>query len=336
METTDGALPNLAGSRFCPFGLETVKPAPKESDTNTLGVGARAAVPRGEEFGQMNRTLLGATLAAGSVLALVAGCGGNSVKTSSASASTTAASAGASASASSVSAAPAAILQAALTSSSSDKSVTFTGSFTSSSGTGRISGQEEFSPQYAVQMNLVSSQATVSEIWIGSTIYMKDPALTGALGGKTWVSFNLSSMGAAGSAMSSETSTLKNTNPASLIESMLVADNLADLGSQTVDGVQTTHYSGTINPATAYDGAAAKKYLTPAEIQQLQSAGSTAGASSEKIDIWLASDGLPVQIVIVDSTSAGSTTSTMQFSGWGQSVSISAPPASEVGSLPTG
>jgi len=283
---------------------------------------------------------MGATLAAGSVLALLAGCGAKTATTSSAATSTSNAGASAAASsggasASSAAAAPAAMLQAALTDSSSDKSVTFTGSFTSAQGTGQMSGQEQFAPQFAMSMNLTSPQATVSEIWIGSTIYMKDAALTGALGGKTWVSFNLTAMGALGSTMSAETGTLKNANPANLIEAMLVSDNLANLGSQTVDGVQTTHYSGTIDPATAYDSPLAKKYLTPAQILQLQSVDSAAGASTEKIDLWLASDGLPVQIVIVDTTSAGNTTSTMRFSDWGQSVSISAPPSDEVGTMPT-
>lgn len=283
---------------------------------------------------------MGAALAAGSVLALVAGCGAKSTSTSSAgtSASHAGASAAASSGGASGSGAPAAAvaLQAALTDSSSDKTVTFTGSFTSAQGNGQMSGQEQFAPQLAMSMSLTTSQTTIDEILIGSTIYMKDAELTGALGGKTWVSFDLANMGALGSAMSAETGTLKNANPADLIESMLVSDNLADLGPQTVDGVQTTHYSGTVNPATAYDNPQAKKYLTPAQIQQLQSLDSTAGASTEKLDLWLASDGLPVKIVMVDTTSAGSTTSTMQFSRWGQPVDISAPPAAEVGTMPTG
>lgn len=289
----------------------------------------------------MDRTLLGATLAAGSVLALVAGCGGNAATATSAGTSTsnTGASVAASsggASASSAPAAPAVALQAALADSSNDKTVTFTGSFTSAQGSGQMSGQEQFAPQLAMSMSLTTSQTTIDEVWIGSTIYMKDAALTGALGGKAWVSFDLANMGALGSAMSAETGTLKNANPANLIESMLVADNLADLGSQTVDGVQTTHYSGTVDPATAYDSPLAKKHLTPAQIQQLQSVDSESGSSTEKIDLWLASDGLPVKITIVDTTSAGSTTSTMQFSDWGQPVDISAPPAAEVGTMPTG
>lgn len=290
----------------------------------------------------MNRTSMGATLAAGSVLALVAGCGAKSANTSSAgtpsAGAATTASAAASSAAPSASSAPAAAvaLQAALTDSASDKTVTFKGSFSSAQSTGQLSGQEQFAPQFAISMSLTTPQGAIDEVWIGSTVYMKDAALTGALGGKTWVSFDLSDMGALGSTMSAETGTLKNANPANLIESMLVADNLADLGPQTVDGVQTTHYSGTINPATAYDNPEAKKYLTPTQIQQLQSAASTAGSSTEKIDLWLASDGLPVRIVIVDSTSAGTTTSSMDFSGWGQPVDISAPPAAEVGTMPTG
>ena len=287
----------------------------------------------------MNRTLLGAALAAGSVLALVAGCGGNTASPSSAGASTsdTGASVAASSGGASASSAPAAVaLQAALADSSSDKTVTFTGSYTTSLGTGQISGQEQFAPQFAMSMNLSSSQAIAGEIWIGSTIYLKDPALTEAVGGKTWVSFDLKSMGALGSTMSAETDMVKDMNPANQIASMLASDNLADLGPQTVDGVQTTHYSGTVDPATAYDSPLAKKYLTPAQIQQLRSVDSESGPSTEKIDLWLASDGLPVKIVIVDTTSAGSTTSTMQFTGWGQPVDISAPPAAEVGTMPTG
>jgi hypothetical protein len=272
---------------------------------------------------------------AAAAMILAAGCGGstNAASTGHTTGAGGTATAGSSASSGGGSQAPAAAIQAALTASTNgnDKTVTVSGSFTSASGTGQLSGQEEFSPDFGMSVNLTTAGSTISEVWINDTIYMKAPQFASELSaGKTWFSMDLSNLGAFGSSFSGEIDSLKNTDPSQMLASMLASDNLADVGQQTINGVQTTHYSGTIDPATAWESATAKQYLTPAQIQQLKDLDTAAGASSEKIDMWVAANGLPAQVAIVDTTAAGTTSGQYEFTDWGQPVNITAPPASEV------
>jgi hypothetical protein len=45
-------------------------------------------------------------------------------------------------------------------------------------------------------------------------------------------------------------------NRAQLLESLIASGDVTDAAQQTVDGVKTTHYTGTLDPATAYKIAA--------------------------------------------------------------------------------
>jgi hypothetical protein len=212
-----------------------------------------------------------------------------------------------------------------------DKTVTVTGTFSAPSASGQLSGQEEFVPDFGMLMNVTTGGTTISEVWVGGTIYLKDPQYAADLGsGKTWFSMDLSAMGPLGSVFSGEIDSVKDTDPAKLIEELLAADDLTNAGQQTVDGVKTTHYSGTVDPTTAYDSAAAKQHLTPAQLQQLEQLEDTIGATSEKIDLWIASDGLPVQVAISETTSSGVISTQDDFTDWGQPVNIAAPPADQV------
>jgi hypothetical protein len=58
------------------------------------------------------------------------------------------------------------------------------------------------------------------------------------------------------------------------------------------------------------------------------------GVTKETIDLWVASDSsLPVRVDVSSSTSAGAFKVDMHLSDWGKPVSISAPPADQVGDI---
>jgi hypothetical protein len=264
---------------------------------------------------------------AAAAMVLVAGCSG--------SASPSAGGTGAAGSTGSIGGSqnPVTALKAALTASTTgdDKTVTVTGTFSTPSASGQLSGQEEFAPDFGMLMNVTTGGTTISEIWVDNTIYLKDPQYASDLGsGKTWFSLDLSAMGPLGAVFSGAVDSVKDTDPAKLIEELLAADDLTSVGQQTVDGVKTTHYSGTVDPTTAYDSAAAKQNLTPAQIQQLEQLEDAIGGTSEKIDVWIASDGLPVRVAISETTSSGVISTQADFTAWGQPVNIAAPPASQV------
>jgi hypothetical protein len=231
---------------------------------------------------------------------------------------------------------PVVAIQAALTAATTGDDSTFTvnGTFTSPSGSGTLSGQEEFSPSFGLSMTETFDGASISEVWIGNTVYLKVPEFADLLShDRSWFAVDLSDTGPYGTLFASQISALKGMNPAQLLESLLASGDITDVGQQTINGVPTTHYTGTIDPATVYQGATAKQYLTPAQIQQLEELADIGGSSHEKIDAWIASNGLPVQVAITDTDSSGTSGTQDEFTKWGQPVDITAPPPSDVENL---
>jgi hypothetical protein len=126
---------------------------------------------------------------------------------------------------------------------------------------------------------------------------------------------------------------MKNSDPAEQMQPLLAAGDLKVVGTDTVNGEQATHYHGTVDPATALTGEAAAKNLTAAQVAQLKALFSGAGVKSDVMDVWIDSSGRLVKEQVVDTSAAGTTTVVMYLTGWGQPVTITPPPASQVGSL---
>lgn len=227
---------------------------------------------------------------------------------------------------------PAAFIKAALTKASGDKTVRINATMTTGGFSGTLSGQEQFQP-LALSMTMNMSSMDISEILVGDTIYMKMPQLSSMLGGKTWAKLNLSSLGSLGSSFQSLLDSAKNSDPTQQLQPLLASGDLHKVGTETVDGVQAEHYSGTVNPATAFDSSLAAQNLTADQIAQLKSFMKASGVSTETIDVWVAANGLPVRETVSSSTSAGAFKMDMHLSDWGAPVSISAPPADQVSDI---
>ena len=229
--------------------------------------------------------------------------------------------------------APVAEIQAALAKAANDKTVKVHGTISSPQGSGNLDAQEQFGDNLEMSMNMGLGGMQISEVLIGDTLYMKIPALSSELGGKPWAKVGLGTMGSLGSTLQSLVDSAKNTDPAAQLQPLLASGDLKKVGTETVDGVQATHYSGTVDPATAFSSSQAAKNLTADQIAQIKSMLSSAGVTSEKIDVWVGSDGLPVEETISMTTSAGAEKVDLHMSGWGQPISVAAPPAGQVADI---
>jgi len=228
---------------------------------------------------------------------------------------------------------PVAAIQAAFAKASNDKTVHVTGTITTAANTATMTADEQFGNPVELSMKLNAAGATISEILIDSKLYANIPQLSAELGGKSWVLFDLNALGPLGSTFQSLINSAKNIDPAQQLQPLLASGNLRKVGSETVDGVQTDHYSGTVDPATAFDSSQAAKNLTPDQVAQLKSLMKAGGVTNETIDLWVESDGLPVRVTVSSSTNAGAFKVDMHLSNWGAPVSISAPPADQVGDI---
>jgi hypothetical protein len=211
--------------------------------------------------------------------------------------------------------------------------VKITGTVTSSAtGKMQISGQEQFGASPELSMSTQIDGQNISEVLIGETFYMNYAELAGALGGKQWAELDLSKINGSLGSLSSLVQSAKSYDPVTGIEALVASGKVVKDGSATVDGQQTTRYGGTFTAAelaqlTTTDSQLKLTASQEAEVKQLFAAG---GLSSESIDVWVASNGLPVEEQSVTKADGQSVTSVMFMSDWGQPVQIGAPPASEV------
>ncbi|GLZ12341.1 hypothetical protein Acsp04_25760 [Actinomadura sp. NBRC 104425] len=116
-------------------------------------------------------------------------------------------------------------------------------------------------------------------------------------------------------------------NPAEQTKMFTASKDVRRVGEETVDGVRTVHYTGTVTVKEALDR------LDP-DARQRVSRWFPQGASDEKItfDLWADGDQLPRKIV--SKGTGGDTGSlTVRYSDYGTSFSVNPPPADQVGEL---
>jgi hypothetical protein len=117
-------------------------------------------------------------------------------------------------------------------------------------------------------------------------------------------------------------------NPADTLELLRAAGDVQKVGSEEIDGTQTTHYRATVD----LEQAAEKKGVPPELVQRYRAAGMPA---QFPVDVWIGDgDGLVRRMQLdYDMTvqgQSGSLELTMTMHDWGTDVSVDAPPASDV------
>ena len=192
-----------------------------------------------------------------------------------------------------------------------------------------MTAEEQYSPSIEMSMSMQVDGQAMSDILIGDVIYMNYPALAAELGGKQWAEIDLARVNSLGS-LSSLLDSARSENPTTQIAALVASGEVSKVGTQTVNGQRTTHYSGTLNATQLLTTGTASGNLTADQLSSLESELQSVGVKSAKIDLWVASDGLPVEEKYTEQTSSGTVAGDLFMSDWGTPVSVGAPPASEV------
>jgi hypothetical protein len=112
------------------------------------------------------------------------------------------------------------------------------------------------------------------------------------------------------------------------------SDNVQNVGPETIRGVATTHYKATVNLAKAAAAAGATNQEIADKLGKL-------GTSTEPIDVWVDGQGRIAQMTLAYTPGAAAPTPaqgasasfTINFTNYGQPVTITIPPASSVKDL---
>ncbi|WP_246366259.1 LppX_LprAFG lipoprotein [Nonomuraea rhodomycinica] len=202
---------------------------------------------------------------------------------------------------------------------------------------GKVQGRMLYQskPQLAVDLTLdtvdMGQRALpggVRAVLQGDTVYVKVEALKELVGAtKPWIKVSLSDMG--GSDQVRQTlDQVQQFDLANVTKMVTTSQDVKSVGTETVDGTDTTHYSGTFPTDVAV------KQL-PADEQE-QARRGLAELKDVKFDVWVGSDGLPRKLALNGKEQGTTLDATLFFKGFNEPVNIEAPPADQVGEMPKG
>jgi len=147
------------------------------------------------------------------------------------------------------------------------------------------------------------------------------------VGGKHWIRYAYADLanlaGGSGALLKDQ---MRKTTPNQSVKLLLASGDVKKVGSEQVRGVDTTHYSGTVDIA---DFARKNASLPASQLAALKKALTQAGVSTETVDIWVDGKDLLVKKVEKGTMSAGEYTQTAYYSDYGVKVSATRPPASD-------
>jgi len=196
-----------------------------------------------------------------------------------------------------------------------------TGTVTAAGETIKMTGSGDFqtSPKLGamhLSMTANGKQFAMDEVMNGWTIYMKSSLFSAQLpAGKSWLSIDLQQ---AGKKLGIDFNKFSQQDPTDLVAALKKAGSVKKVGTETIDGVDTTHYSVVIDVAKAPNGA---------QLQKLTN------LKSIPVDVWIDGNNrlrrMTESYTVTTSGQTVGTTMQMDLSKYGEPVNVQVPSASE-------
>ncbi|MBO3747194.1 DUF1396 domain-containing protein [Streptosporangiaceae bacterium NEAU-GS5] len=162
----------------------------------------------------------------------------------------------------------------------------------------------------------------------GDIAYVKLDMLKTLVGAtKPWIKLDLKQMAERGGVNVDQLiGQAKQLDLQTAVAMLTASKDVKPAGTESVGGVDTTHYTGTF-PVDA-----ALKMLDPATQDKVK--GQLESVKDMKFDAWIDGQGLPRKIGLAGGDGQGTFKATMLFKAFNEQVSIETPPAGEVGEMP--
>jgi hypothetical protein len=146
-------------------------------------------------------------------------------------------------------------------------------------------------------------------------------------GGKHWIKYDYDDLaklgGSSGAYLKDQ---MQNSTPNQSVKLLLASGDVKKVGTESVRGQETTHYSGTVDVA---DLASKNSNLTASQLDSLKKQLTAAGVTTEQVDIWVNGQDLLVKKVEKGQMSSGQYSQTAYYSDYGVKVAATVPPASD-------
>ncbi|MGA4994758.1 LppX_LprAFG lipoprotein [Nonomuraea bangladeshensis] len=202
-------------------------------------------------------------------------------------------------------------------------------------GNGRVQGRMLYQskPELAVDLTLdtvdmggQSLPGGVRAVLQGDTVYVKVEALNKMLGAtKPWIKVSLNEVGDR-TQVDQYLAQIQQFDLANVTKLVTASKDVKQVGTESVNGEDTTHYSGTFPVEAAV-------LLLPADRQE-QARSNLAELKDVAFDVWVAADGLPRKLALNGQKDGGKLDATLFFKDYNKPVTIQAPAADQVGEMP--
>lgn len=171
-------------------------------------------------------------------------------------------------------------------------------------------------------------------VFTGNVLYAKVPQLAQFVsGGKPWVKIDVNQVSQrTGFDVQGLVNQVQKVDPAEQTKMFTGSKDARRVGTETVDGVKTTHYAGTVTVDDAL-----KQLDAEARTKVQHWLPKDRANGKINFDLWTDGDNLPRKLVSKSTGSQGENGSvTVLYSDYGDSFTVNPPPADQVGRLTIG
>lgn len=146
-------------------------------------------------------------------------------------------------------------------------------------------------------------------------------------GGRHWIRYGYDDLarlgGSSGAYLKDQ---MQHTTPNQSVKLLLASGDVKKVGSEKVRGVDTTHYSGTVDVA---DLVGKNSSLSAGQLAGVKKQLTQDGVDTETVDIWIDGKDLLVKTAVKGRMSAGEYSQTGYYSDYGVKASATRPPAGD-------
>ncbi|WP_438292272.1 DUF1396 domain-containing protein [Streptomyces sp. HUAS TT7] len=152
--------------------------------------------------------------------------------------------------------------------------------------------------------------------------------------GKSWFKFDLSALGQqSGRNPLAGLGNQADKNPAEESNNLTAAKDLKKLGEETVDGVKTTHYAGTVTLDQLRDSLKGKDAAAKGRAEKSLKQYEEWGVGSLQMDMWIDGQDHTKQFRTQATAAKGPLDMTVKFLDYNKPVTVQTPPADQVADL---
>jgi hypothetical protein len=194
----------------------------------------------------------------------------------------------------------------------------------------KVDGAVKMDTNPAMRMTMDMTSMKMEMILIDEVLYMKLPAgmAGGAVGGKPWVKISKDGDDPISKQMGTMLDSIDDSfDVGKQMEQLKTAGTITKQDKETLNGEQTTHYSITLDMDKMAQS-------SDPNVKKAAEDATMGGLKTMDMELWANTDNLPVQITTKMAVAGQSVSMKMNYTDWGKPVSITAPPADQVGEMP--